>query len=351
MIKGTTFSPLVRRSFLEILDRIYRIYRDNFLTFAGLSALIIIPISILSTLIGQSYIEMQTSSLFGSRQRTDSSVILYSCILAGILPLVQSVLINGLFTYATSESHLGRKLSILQIFSEGRGRLVRLALGFFLFYFLMGLGLVVLGFILSLSGVSELCALFNLALIPLFGALIYIAVCINAFIAPILILEEGISIATGLNRAFALAKSRFWSVFGLMLAIGLINLIITTAFTAFLGWLVPDTYDSLFQTGYGWTNILNLVVTTSINILLVPVHPIGMTLIYYDIRIRLEGLDLALEALDKPNPRPRDVSSPSPQTGFTRRDWINIAILIAGAVVIYLLFAGILQAYINYLGL
>ncbi|RPI96212.1 MAG: hypothetical protein EHM39_11055 [Chloroflexi bacterium] len=56
--------------------------------------------------------------------------------------------------------------------------------------------------------------------------------------------------------------------------------------------------------------------------------PVGLTMMYYNIRTRVEGLDLALAAVDKPDPRPSDVVSPEPEYGWlTGRDLVNIVIL------------------------
>ncbi|MBN1287791.1 MAG: hypothetical protein JXB47_20495 [Anaerolineae bacterium] len=342
MTANSTFQPLSRYTIIEILDRTYRIYRNNFLPFVGLAALVMIPITIVNTLVTQSYETSRTASLFSYQDPDYGSTLGYLCIIGIILPVLQTVLLNGLLTYAASENHLGRKLSIEAIAGEGGGRLGRLALGLFLFYLLLGAG----GFVLYLLlGILRTIGL--ILFIPGLALLVYAAICINAFLAPVLILED-VSAGSGLNRAFGLAKARFWSVFGLMIAIWLITFIISVAFATFLAWVMPQ---SGYQDGYTWADVLETVVTTIINIFLAPVLPVGLTLMYYDTRVRLEGLDIALEALDMPNPRPYDLTSPPARSGLVGRDWLNMVILVGGVIVIYLLFAGAIAAYLGFSGI
>jgi hypothetical protein len=54
---------------------------------------------------------------------------------------------------------------------------------------------------------------------------------------------------------------------------------------------------------------------------------------YYDARVRLEGLDITLQALSRPDARPSDVESPPASLRLVHRDYINVLILMAVAVI------------------
>ena len=72
-----------------------------------------------------------------------------------------------------------------------------------------------------------------------------------------------------------------------------------------------------------------------------------MTLLYYDIRSREEGMDLALAALDKPDPRPADLSSPDAGPVITGKDLVNIIILTVCAVVLSFVGGNLFLSIIN----
>src|SRR5260221_1251460 len=60
---------------------------------------------------------------------------------------------------------------------------------------------------------------------------------------------------------------------------------------------------------------------------LAPILPIAYTLMYYDTRVREEGLDIALKSVAVPDASPGDVPTPPPGPFMVRKDWSNLGML------------------------
>jgi hypothetical protein len=325
--------PAMTFSFLELLDRTFRIYRENLVPIIGFVALVTVPLSIVSSII--SFSTAQTSLNQLSRQPPNSGDLFAVCMgsmVTIVIAVVQAVLINGVLTYFTSEQHLGRRLTIGEAFQEARPRFGALGWGLVLLYIVIVIVFVAIGILTALCGIG----------IAGIGLAAYVGLATFAMLPPVLMLES-VGASRGVNRAWTLGRSRFWTVLGFMAVFYIILLILNLALTSVAGLLVTPTRSFDITAG----DMLNTVLTTVVSILLAPILPIGMTLLYYDVRSRVEGLDIALSTLDKPNPRPSDVPSPDPGALFTGRDLINVIILVVGVFVLSLVAAGLLTSIIN----
>lgn len=328
--RPTTFT------FFELLDRTFRIYRENFLTLIGLTTVVMVPITLINLFLSMtsfSALSSFSSSDFSRASRGDSGLICFTALITLILALMQAVLINGPITHIASESHFGRKVGIGEAFSATRSRYTNLGCGFILFYIVVGI------FTFGFGVIAAICA----PAVAGFGLVFYIAFATYAFLSPVLILEN-VPTSFGLNRSWSLGKSRFWTVLGIILVIAIISTIINAAFGSVAELLVFNVNNiSSFNT----QQIIRTVLSAIINIFLTPLLPIGLTLLYYDTRNRVEGLDIALSTLDKPDARPRDVPSPLPQAALTQRDFLNIAILIGCTLVVGLIAGAAFSSFIN----
>jgi hypothetical protein len=122
-----------------------------------------------------------------------------------------------------------------------------------------------------------------------------------------------------------------------MLAVWLISLVITLALGGVQQFFVQQLVNSR---SVGAAQIVMLFFQIVAGLFTAPIFPIAQTLLYYDSRIRLEGLDIAFQSLEKSEPRPSDVPSPAPSGGFLNgRDVANLVILSVGTIVLTLLFS------------
>lgn len=327
-------SPLRSFTVLEILDRTFRIYRDNFWRYAGLVAVVTVPLSVFNLIASQTYLSgLENRDLsFAQQQTAFTTYSLAVILLAIIIAVVQAVFVNGTLTYMASENHLGRSVTIAQAFREVRGRFLTLFLALLIFY-------LVIGALAFVSALTITCLVGILGL----GLVIYLGITINAFLAPTVVLEN-IGVMAGINRGLGLAKARFWSVFGLVFLIFIIALVLQLAFSVLQQLFSQQVVASASSQG---GLVVGTVIETLITIFIAPITPIAFTLMYYDTRVRLEGLDIALAATGKPDARPSDIISPPAASRLKGKDYANILILVVGGFVVVLLLGATFTALVS----
>ena len=322
-----------RYSFLEILDRTFRIYRENFVTVASYVALVSIPIAILSLLLSRSMTtSLTTLQTTRSSAGFNSGPALLSSLVVVFLSLIETVLTYSVVSYIASESYFGRKSGIGEAFRATRSRLTRLGCGFVLFYMVLFVIAVAIFFITSVC---------SPAIIGIV-AVVYIGLATFALLTPVFVLEDT-NAASGINRAYGLGRARFWTAVIVLAAIYIISLVLNVALGSVLRLLGLSSVGSSLSA----TQLLNTLVTAVINVLITPLFPIAMTLLYYDTRTRVEGLDLALASVDKPDARPSDLISPPSVPIVTRRDLLNMVILGVGGIALSVVAGGLLLGIVN----
>jgi hypothetical protein len=319
---------------LEILDRTFRLYREKFWSYAGLAAIVTVPLSIINLLVSQSYLsQVQNDDLsFSQQQAATTNYTLAISLVALVISIVQAIFINGTLAYIASEHHLGRNVTIIEAFRQVRGRFFTLFLALFIFYLV----------IIALAVVSTLTLACIVGILG-FGFLIYVGVSINAFLAPTIVLEN-VGVFTGINRSFGLAKARFWSVFGLIFLIFIISVVLQLAFTVLQQLFSDQVVGSASSQG---GVVVATMIETVIAVFITPITPIAFTLMYYDTRIRLEGLDIALASIGKPDARPSDIVSPPAASTLKGKDFANILILVGGGLLVSVLLGATLTAIVS----
>jgi hypothetical protein len=248
-----------------------------------------------------------------------AAVVLVGVALIGVI--VRSVLIDSVLTYITSEYQLGRTVTLGAALAAVRDRWLTLATGQFLFYLLLAALTIGLAVILFACGLG-------------IGLLAYVYVALGLFITPVLTLERTTA-TQGLGRAWQLGRARFWALVG-MLVVSFVFGFAVNFIIGFVGGYVLTTASNV---------IVNTVIISLATILVSPFLPIGVTILYLDVRVRLEGFGDAIQRLPSAEPRPADVLPPTPaRSGFVNSDWINLALITAGVIVLLLIYAGLTLA-------
>ncbi|MGA8203622.1 MAG: hypothetical protein WB812_03830 [Woeseiaceae bacterium] len=322
---------------LQILDRAFRIYRENFLQFVGLTAIVTVPLTLITLLLDQSYLGQLQNFDFTASQTSSfttgySNAILLPALISIVLTILQAVFVSGTITYTTSENHLGRRITVSDSLRAAQGRFATLFGALVLFYLLVFLLAVV-------SGITLIC----LVGIAGFAFLIYFGITTSTFLVPTIMLEN-VGGTLGMLRAWGLGKARFWSVLGLLILISVLSFILTFAFTLLEQLVTGQVIASAsLQSSAVISSIINMI----IGIFVAPIAPIAYTLMYYDTRVRLEALDIALQATGNPDARPWDVPSPPASARVTGKDIVNILILVGVAAIIVLGLGASMGAILN----
>jgi hypothetical protein len=309
----------------DILDAVFLLYRNNFLTFIGVIALAQIPMFILQGFVilafGQAYMNdillwqdilerfnpaLQTPSDLLAELPTTSIVLFFVFLM--LLGLLQNIIIwplmLGALSNAVAHRYLQQPVSILGAYNFGMGRIGTLIIAQFivglitglvlLIAYLLAIGAIVfLGMSLASQIESNPMAIFGLVLFGVFVMLLVVVpiavfLLIRFLFVPQVVVLEGQGIFSAIGRSWRLVSGSFWRTLG----------------TAFVLWIMVTTIGFLVGLSFNLIDALitNFVVsqmiltflTYAVNILTTPLYLVGLTLLYYDLRIRKEGYDMEL---------------------------------------------------------
>jgi hypothetical protein len=280
----------------ELLDELFRLYRRHFSLIVGVALLVSVPGLVWSLITGiyrlnsASYANLFTTTgsatpTFNSQQLTNLLGLLALGFIGGFFLLPISV---GAIYRAVVDVALGRPATIGSVLRETVARYLPL------------LGLVALGFLIALGWfIAEIIGFVLLFLpgIAVFCAAIYLLVRWSLSVAAMM--AEDIGPIRGLGRSWNLVSGSWWRSFGILLIVWIMWLVIS------YGLLILFTLiAALFSTGDFKAAVVNIA-GTALGALLSPIWSIAITLLYFDLRVRKEGLDLdQLAQQTSPGPAP-----------------------------------------------
>jgi hypothetical protein len=288
----------------EWLDATFTMYRRNFALIASISAVVQIPYALLTwvlfTVTGVTTFVRSPFSSFGTpttpaqAQQLLNSYVGVLAVTVGLL-LVSLLIVVPLGEAATaravSDRYLDRTSSLTSAYRAALGRLRSLiAMILILIGAYAGSLVVVTALVLLLSAVGAgglgvlLAVLAFIALIP---ALIMVYV--RTVVAVPAIVLERVSGLRGLQRSWRLISGRFWPTFGRMALLGLIASIISSVIGA-----IVEVPGAALDPGNAF--VFDQVGGAIAAVFVGPITYVGVTLLYYDIRIRKEGFDIEMLA-------------------------------------------------------
>ena len=287
----TTSIPTLRPLRLgELLDQAMRLYRRNFLTFVGIIALGYIPYALIQIISTAAY----AASMEGMQIDPESILTSapYWLSLLGILfsGVVYAIFITGLgtaaLTNAISRSYLGQKTGILESYQQ---------LGSSSFHLLISL---------LLFGLLSFVA-FIWTIIPVVGwlsgpgLLVFMAGIVGPLIPAVVIIEKRSGFEP-ISRAWDLARRRFWWLLGFAVIFYLFNTLVVTGPTALISYLAAIVLGQggSFENANTISTLISSVAGSLLQLLILPIQLTAWTLVYFDLRVRTEGFDLALSTLE-----------------------------------------------------
>ncbi|WP_022918167.1 hypothetical protein [Ruania albidiflava] len=226
-----------------------------------------------------------TSSLLATLQ---SALLGYT--ISGLVSFLITTILNGLLIHAVSQAVIGRKMSLEEVWHATKRqipRLLALSLVVSLLLILvagLSVGIIVL---LALSGSTALMALGTVVMLLVLLVSMLAVVTLTVLATPALVLEQS-KVFTALRRSFLLTRKMFWRVLGIYLLtallVGLLGSVISYPVTM-IGQVLGSVTFSYVLTLVG--SAISLAVTT-------PFMAAVTALLYIDVRIRLEALDVEL---------------------------------------------------------
>jgi hypothetical protein len=295
----TTLRPL---SLGEILDRTFQLYRSNFLMFAGLSSFAA-GINLIWKLIQTVVVHaLQQHIGLVAMGAVNGGFIFVD----GVIAVIAAAVSFAAITCAVSAIHLGQPTSIAQAYREvmpqwGRYVWLYVIAAFFawgpvllVFIALMGTVLAIPHFSSGPLGNGALFAFYGLSLLALVPFGIWMS--LRYSLSNAACVFEKIKARAALKRSIYLSKgaSEKLSIFVLIFLVWIISAIImyaglTPFFILVFGAIA--SHHAVSQISIGMT-IYTLFVGFIVSSITLPLYSIGLTLFYYDARIRKEGFDV-----------------------------------------------------------
>jgi hypothetical protein len=285
------------RTVVELLDLAIRLYRRNFLTFIGIVAVMQVPIVLLQLLVslatfGDTFAQLQDQDFFLNTQPEDFlTPTVYGGIIGTLcLTLLSWVLIQGVataaMTRAVADHYLGETITIVEAYRS--------------------IGQAWLPLVLALVVAMLLALVFLIwGLVPCLGWLTGIGIflfwmfVVTPLVAPVVVLEAQTP-GRALRRAWDLARRRFWPVLGFVFILFILGQLLITVPVTLISQVTQILVGSpLTGNGAGAFTVGTIVQTlTSLGFSLIylPLQIAGITLLYFDLRVRTEGFDLAVAA-------------------------------------------------------
>lgn len=288
----------------ELLDGAFRSVRANPTVMFGLTALVVTSAVVIQSVL-QWYVQGLLAGYFvdsfrdidpagdelsGTFAASTASALTQAPILG-----ISIAILTGLLIVSVSRSVIGQRVSASEVWAKVKPRALALV-GFSLVYNLVVAlaalvlaGLVVLLFLNEQYGLGLAAGLVGVLVYFVFAAWLAVRVLL---VPPVLVLE-GLSFRRAIARAWRLSRGSFWRLFGVLLLAGIIVGIVASIITA------PGAFASLIifpfadptDLGPLVVNAVTLTIAQTISTVFIAAV---VALQYIDVRMRREGLDVAL---------------------------------------------------------
>lgn len=301
----------------EILDGAFTSIRRNPKATLGIAAVVLTIAAVITTML--EYFLLRQPGLGSPSQQLTSAEIVQTLSALGVAALVAIVLevfvqllLAGMLTAVIGRSVLGHRISPGEAWQIARPRLPAL-LGASLLTFLAVLGpwvalvlvIVILAVAHAPGGLIALVGVPGFIAALVFDVLLYVRFSMSA---PVVVLERQ-GPATALGRSWRLVRGSFWRVFGILLLtaiiVGIAGSVLRLPFGIISGLFSGGGASSplggagFFTTVAGHPSLLALIIAAIGGIIAGAItQPVsaGVTvLLYVDLRMRREGLDLVLQ--------------------------------------------------------
>lgn len=344
MIQTPVLRPLTTG---QLLDRAVNLYRHHFLTFIGIVAAVQIPTALLQ--FGANWLNIQNMNAINNSSSLERVSAIFPALGLTILLGIMSAIIGQLgvaaMAVAIANHYLGGKTGIVEAYKQVGQSAKQL-------------------FLLFLLAVVSGVAIYLWILVPCAGwftglgiAIFYLWVVIPLAVL-ILVLEKQ-SAQGAIRRAWSLGRRRFWYLLGYVLVLTLLSWVIVIGPVLLLAGLFGDLFVTVGGTEFNWVSqMIQSVLMLLLGIFYIPLQTSAMVLVYFDLRVRTEGFDLALQAeggeLKEASAAWKLLhNAPAAETGnwFTSEDWQRFVIVTLVLIGLVVMLVSVLTALVGLLGL
>jgi hypothetical protein len=298
--------PLRPLTLGEILDGAVQTIRQNPKVMLGLSAVVNLVLSVVVVLVQLGALRSDFASLNGTASNDDtagSAAELVGSVFAAVLQAVGTTVLTGILVIAVSDAVLGRRPGIGEVWARAKGRIWAL-LGVTVLVFLtiaaIAGGLALPGIIGLVAGAGLLGGLLLAA--GIIAAIVLVPlVAVRWLFAPETVLLERIGVVASLGRSWRLVGGSWWRCFGIVLLAQLLASVLSGVLQVpfIVGGLAIN--DAGSQAGALVVTVIGGAIART---LITPFSAAILALLYIDLRMRREGLDVTLQRAAAAGPTP-----------------------------------------------
>jgi len=233
-------------------------------------------------------------------------IILLSTLVPLLLSVIAAAVLQGVIVTEVARATLGDKLRLGRLWRAARPRLWKLVLWTLLVLtaLIVGLAILVLAIVL-LAMLGDTLGLVLSIVTGVVGGLTLLAAAVwiatKTSVVPSLIVLERLTVRSAIRRSWSLTRGYFWRTFGVLalvsIAVNLLVQIVTTPFTLVFSILMSliDPTASLDAYIPAFISYAGLILVTFVaGAVGSVITSATVALIYLDLRMRKEGLDLEL---------------------------------------------------------
>ncbi|MEC5170191.1 hypothetical protein [Glaciihabitans sp. GrIS 2.15] len=260
------------------------------------------------TFTGVSRVNSSTSQNTDQITAGATGLIVVASIIPALLAVIASAVLQGIIVLEVSSGAVGEKLTLRALWTRARGRIGALigwaALVVLALTVVLGVIVVIIVLLVVSLGTGGAIAAVLIGFLASIGlAVVYVWLSTKLSLVASVLMIERLSIRESVARSWSLTEGYFWRTFGITLLVAAIigfvsqvasiPLSIVTQFATVL-------FDPQGQKGSGVTvllvvvGLLAVVIAVVIQSITSVVQSATTGLIYLDLRIRKEGLDLEL---------------------------------------------------------
>jgi hypothetical protein len=281
----------------DIVDRVFALYRSRPVLFLALAAIpylvFFLVVGALGVAFAASFITLGTFAELATARPATAGLTpalisaLIAALVFGLIVIVVAIVIfsaqSAALVEATAARHLGRDMNLGAAFRAGLRAAPRVIGAGFLAFFALFVVWVVLAVAMAIANNGWV---FFLGVV---GGLIFTVYAGIAWVvAPAVATLEPVGPLQALRRAWFLSSGSRWRIIGLQLLLLILNVVLTALFSLVLfSELIGDATIRF---------ILQQAVSLAANIFWAPIQWATVTVLYFDLRVRKEALDLQLAA-------------------------------------------------------
>ena len=298
--------PLRPLNLGEMLDGAFKAIRANPKVMFGLSLIVMSVVALIEGVL--MYFVLDSTTQLVSGEMTEEAMAAFgastlsSALLVSLASGFATIILTGLLILSVSQSVLGRVVTLAALWQQARGQIWRLVgqtivVGFLttaaILLALVGT-LMLVGLAVAGAGDSVgAWVIFPILVMLVLGLVAGAWLGVRLSLAPPTLMLERARIWPSIRRSWSLTQGHFWRIFGILA----VSLVIVLAASAALQ--VPVSVFAAFAFQGGDTIALGpLLLTNVVSVLIsavtVPFYAAVLALVYVDVRMRKEGLDVEL---------------------------------------------------------